>query len=90
MLTWEDCLGLSEVDADIIDAIAEHEHVPELVALELANYLIHCDDGVPRIRRMIVDDIAAARDRGDDAHARHLLQTLQHFVAFARGRLPGA
>lgn len=90
MLTWEDCLGLSEVDAEVIDAIAEHEHVPALVALELANYLMHCDDGVPRIRRMILDDIATARGRGDEAHARHLLHTLHHFVAFARRRTAGA
>ena len=86
MLTWEDCLGLSEVDADTIDAIAEHEHLPEMVALEMANYLIHRDDGVPRIKRMILEDIEASRLRGDAVHTRHLLLTLHHFVVFARQR----
>lgn len=84
MLTWEDCLGLSEIDLEVIDAIAEHEHIPEMVALEMANYMIHCDDGVPRIRRMIVDDIRASQAQGDDEHTRHLLRTLHHFVVFAR------
>ena len=30
MLTFEDCLGLSELNEDEILAIAEHEHIPEL------------------------------------------------------------
>jgi len=86
MLTWEDCVGLCEVDPETIDAIAEHERVPEIVALELANYLIHCPDGVPRIKRMIIEDIDASRGRGDAAHTRHLLRTLRHFIVYARSR----
>ncbi len=84
MLTWEDCLGVIDLEEDIIDAIAEHEHIPEIVALELANYLVDGPDGVPMIRRMILDDIEASRARGDLAHVNHLRKTLQHFVAHAR------
>tara|TARA_R110002167_G_scaffold129859_1_gene313082 strand:+ start:1093 stop:1362 length:270 start_codon:yes stop_codon:yes gene_type:complete len=84
MLTWEDCIGVIELNEDVVDAIAEHEHVPEIVALELANYLVHDADGVPRIKRMILDDIDNARARGDTAHLAHLRRTLQHFVAYAR------
>jgi hypothetical protein len=84
MLTWEDCLALSCFSEDVIDAIAEHEHVPEMVALELAEYLVHADDGIPRLKRMILDDIAAADARGDVEHARRLRLALHHFVASAR------
>jgi len=84
MLTWEDCIGLCELDEDVIDAIATHEHVPELVALELANYLVHTDDGIPRIKRMILDDIASAQANGDAPRVEHLRHTLQHFVVQAR------
>ncbi len=89
MLTWEDCIGIIDLDEDVVDAIAEHEHVPEIIALELANYLVHDPDGVPRIKRMILDDIESARARGDTDHLNHLRRTLQHFVAYARTCEPG-
>lgn len=90
MLTWEDCVGLCDLDEDVIDAIAQHEHVPEVVALELAEYLIHCPDGVPRIRRMILDDIERARGHGDTAAVDRLQHALAHFVAYARQVQGGA
>lgn len=80
MLTFEDCLGLSGLTEKEIDAIAEHEHLPEIVALELGNYLLHQPDGVPRIRRMILDDIADAESKGENERALLLKATLQHFV----------
>lgn len=80
MLTYQECLELSELSADEIDAIAQHEHVPEIVAAELGNYLVHCPDGVPRLRRIILDDIAEAKHRGDRQRALHLRLVLRHFV----------
>ncbi len=84
MLTWEDCLGVAGVTEELVDAVAEHEHVPEMVALELTNYMVHEPDGVPRLKRMILDDIAAAQTRGDVDHANHLRRVLLHFVALHR------
>lgn len=81
MLTFEDCLGLCELDEDEIMAIAEHEHVPEIVALEMAQYLIHLPDGTVTIKRMIVDDIQHARENNNLAHAEHLQSALKHFIA---------
>ena len=80
MLTFEDCLALCELTEDEIDAIAEHERISETVALELGSYLIHGPDGQLLIQHMIVDDIQAARRRGDLAHAAHLKQTLRRFI----------
>jgi hypothetical protein len=81
MLTLEDCLALCELEEDEVEAIAEHEHLPEIVAAELGNYLVHCPDGVPRIRRIILDDIADAKARGDRSHALKLRLVLRHFIA---------
>ena len=39
MLTYEDCVSLSGLTREEIEAIAEHEHIPAIVAAELANYL---------------------------------------------------
>jgi hypothetical protein len=81
MLTLKDVIGLCELTEEEVRAIAEHEHLPDIVAAELANYLVHCEDGIPRISRMIVDDIAVAERRGDAGRALALKATLKHFVA---------
>jgi hypothetical protein len=87
MLTFEDCLALSELTDDEVAAIAEHEHLPMIVAAELGNYLIHAPDGVPRIKRIIADDIAAAERRGNHQHALALKLVLRHFVEHHAGEV---
>lgn len=80
MLTWTDCLGLCDLTEAEIEAIAEHEHLPEIVALELGNYLVHSAGGVPMIKLIIRDDIAKAQARGDHKHAGMLKLVLRRFV----------
>lgn len=80
MVTFEDCLALCELTEDEIDAIAEHEHLSETVALEMGSYLIRGPGGEVRIQRIILDDIGAAQRRGDLVHAAHLKQTLRRFI----------
>jgi hypothetical protein len=65
MLTIQDCIELSELTEEEILAIAEHEHIPEMAALELGNYLVGTPEGEQRIRAMIVDDIEHARRDGN-------------------------
>src|SRR5690349_21860206 len=79
MITIEDCLALSDLTEEEIDAIAEHEHLPEIIAAELGNYLVHLPGGIHHIRSMIRDDIAGARLRGDQRHALRLSLVLMHF-----------
>ncbi len=81
MLTFEDCLGLSELTEEETLAIAEHEHIPELAALELGNYLLHKPKGDAYIKRMIAEDIAAARKEGNTHHVVALKLVLKHFCA---------
>lgn len=80
MLTCEDCLELSDLTEEEIEAIAQHEHLPEMAALELGSYLVHTPEGVPMIKRIILEDIEDANRRG---HAEKVLQlklVLKHFV----------
>mgnify|MGYP000545153535 CR=1 FL=1 len=81
MLTYQDCLGLCACNAEEIRAIAQHEHLPEMIALELSEYLVHSPQGVPMISRMILDDIETARELGDQARVEKLQLVLQHFIA---------
>lgn len=80
MLTYEDCVGLADLTEEEIAAIAEHEHIPEIIAAELGYYLVHDADGVPTIKRIIFDDIEAARQREDRQQVLRLRLVLKHFV----------
>jgi hypothetical protein len=80
MLTYQECLDLSDLSLDEIHAIAEHEHIPDIVAAELGNYLVSCSDGVPRIKRIILEDIENAVQRGRREHAWHLKLVLKYFI----------
>jgi hypothetical protein len=80
MLTYEDCVGLAELTEDEIEAIAQHEHIPEIVAAELGNYLVHDPEGVPKIKHIILDDIEEARRHDDLQRMVHLKLVLKHFI----------
>jgi hypothetical protein len=80
MLTLDDCIALCDLTEEEIEAIMEHEHVPEIVAVEMAQYLVHCPDGGRCLKRIILDDIEAAEARGDEAHAWKLRMVLRHFI----------
>jgi DNA repair protein RadC len=85
MLTIEDCIGLSELTEEEIIAIAQHEHIPEIAALEMGNYLIQTASGERRIKAMIVDDIEQARGEGDANRVLTLKLCLKHFLQHHAG-----
>lgn len=85
MLTYKECLDMSELTDDEIAAIAAHEHVPEIVAAELGNYLVNCSGGVPQIKQIILDDIRSARQQGRSQRVNDLELVLQHFIASHSG-----
>ncbi|WP_010325518.1 hypothetical protein [Marinobacterium stanieri] len=80
MLTYEECLEMSELSADEIAAIAEHEHMDPMIAVALGHYLI-THDGEQRIQRFIIDDLERAKRCGDHEKQALLNSALQHFIA---------
>lgn len=80
MITIEDCIGMSGLTKEEVDAIAEHEHLPEIVAAELGSYLVATEAGQSEIRRMIEDDIADARKHRQHQRAAVLKIALCHFL----------
>ena len=79
MLTFEDCLQMCDLSEDEILAIAEHEHLPEIVALELGDHLCHTEGGFDKIRQFILDDIFFAEESGNLKHAQELRAVLKKF-----------
>ena len=85
MLTLQDCIELSELTEEEILAIAEHEHIPEMAAVELGNYLVHTPTGERRIKDMIADDIEQARVEGDRVRLLSLKLCLRHYLEHHSG-----
>lgn len=80
MLSLEDCLGLCDLTEEEVLAIAQHEHIPEIAAAEMGNYLVHTPEGEMRIKTIIRDDIAEARARGQAHRELALKLMLRNFV----------
>ncbi|MBS1221235.1 MAG: hypothetical protein H6R24_1595 [Proteobacteria bacterium] len=80
MLSYQDCVELSDLTEEEIEAIAEHEHLPEIAALELGSYLVHSAEGIPMIKRIILEDIEEERRRGHADKVLQLKLVLKHFV----------
>ena len=53
MITLEDCIGLCGLTEEEVLAIAEHEHLPEVAATALAQYLLSHEHGSEKVRDMI-------------------------------------
>ncbi len=84
MLSLEDCIALSGLSEDEIVAIARHEHIPEIAAVELGNYLSHSSDGRLVIKSMIREDIQAAAACGERERVLALKVVLRHYVSERR------
>jgi hypothetical protein len=80
MLTLQDCIAMCGLTKEEIEAIAEHEHVPEVIATEIADYLVHTPEGMPVVRRVILDDLREAERRGDRPRVRRVRAMLRHFL----------
>lgn len=76
----QDCIDMSDLTEEEVLAIAEHENLPEVLAIELGSYLAQTPDGEKRIKRMIQDDIRAAQQAGHHRHAAVLKHVLKHYL----------
>ena len=80
MISLDDCIEFCGLTEDEVLAIAQHEHLPEIVAAELGNYLVSSPDGELCIKAMILDDIAQAASAGDRARELALKLVLRRFI----------
>jgi hypothetical protein len=64
MLSYDDCVGLSELTPEEVAAIASHLHVPEIVAVEMGACLSRTPEGRQLIQRLSGQAVAEDRARG--------------------------
>ncbi len=76
MLTLQDCVALACDEAGIkpdeIAAVAEHEKLPYIVAVEKGAWMMEQSWGAPALRQMIQDDLATAAAHGSWKHVSEL------------------
>jgi basic membrane lipoprotein Med (substrate-binding protein (PBP1-ABC) superfamily) len=80
MVDYESALAVANLTQEEVDAIAHHEDMTATAAMELGNYLCQTPEGERRLKRIIIDEIEAARERGDHAGAARLRLVVKHFV----------
>jgi hypothetical protein len=80
MVDYESALALAELSQEEVDAIARHEHMTDTAALEMGSYLCTTPSGGRALKRIIVDELNAFRERGDNLGAARLRLVLKHFV----------
>jgi hypothetical protein len=79
MLSLQECLDFSDLSEDEIEAIAEHEHVPEIVAAEIGATLLQTTSGVCLIKLYLLENIEQARARKQFDKARRLEALYRRF-----------
>lgn len=79
MLTYYDCVGLSDLEECEVEAIAQHESVPEMVAVELGCCLVNDPDGIKQIAQIIREDMEEAYLRGYPQQAAYWQDVLANF-----------
>ncbi len=78
MLTLQDCVEMSGIDWDELVAIAHHEHLPDMVALEKAHAFLQQEWGAPAVRQMVIDEVRRSIERGNSKEAVTALRILEH------------
>jgi hypothetical protein len=81
MLSLDECIGMSGLTEDEIAVIAEHEHVPEIVAVELAQGLLKTPKGVFILKCYISDVLEQAKLAGKGDKVKRLDLLLTRFIA---------
>lgn len=81
MLSLDECIGMSELTEDELAVIADHEHVPVIVAAELGYALLKTPKGLFVLRGYIIDVLEQAKLAGKRDKAKRLELVLTRFNA---------
>ena len=84
MLTLEDRIGMCDLSREEVDAIAVHEHLPQVIAAELGIYLVNTAAGQRAIKDIIRGDILGSQALGDFRQYAKLKLVLCHLIERCR------
>ena len=75
MLSQTDFVGCSSLHECVIEAIAEHEHVPMPVAVVIGENLLTSKEGLVCLHKMVLEDIEHAMQCQDRDRVHKLAKT---------------
>ncbi len=81
MLSLEDCVALCGLTDDEVQLVADHEHVPTIVAAELASELMKSRRGIYRLKGMMLDELERAKLTNHRDRARQIDDVYRAFNA---------
>ena len=81
MLTLADCVDLCGLSEEELQVVADHEHVPLIVAAERAADLLRTAKGTYLIRSYMLDQLEKAVAQGRQQEAKRLDRIISKFVA---------
>jgi hypothetical protein len=84
MLTAQECVDMSELSNEAIRAIAEHEHIPEVVAAELGQDMLKTAGGIAEIERILEENLELAVQAGEQDKINDRKRVLERFIASYR------
>lgn len=81
MLSLDECIAMSGLTEEDIAIIAEHEHLPLIVAAELGHTLLKTPKGIFTLKGYIADVLAQAKLAGKLDKAKRVNLVLTRFNA---------
>ncbi|MAY44450.1 hypothetical protein LA6_004505 [Marinibacterium anthonyi] len=81
MISIDDILDMSDLTREEIAVLADHEHLADIAAAMLGEYLMHMHKGPQAVQKMICDDMRRALHADNIDEAKVLFATLQDFIA---------
>lgn len=81
MASVKECTVPSGLTGEEVAVIAEHEHVPETVAVRLGTHLLDSADGLCLLKRFMLDNLERATHRGQFDKASQLAAMYRRFDA---------
>ena len=80
MLTLQEIIDFVEIERSQLEAIAQLEHIPEVVAAELVAELTRTPHGVYRLHNLFLDAIEQAEYAGSRGKVRQLEEMYREFA----------
>ena len=81
MLSLDDCIAMSGLTEEEVAIVAEHEHLPMIIAVELGYTLLKTPKGVFTLRCYIAEALEHAKLAGDRDKAKDVDRVLTRFNA---------
>jgi hypothetical protein len=81
MLSLDDCIAMSGLTEEEVAIVAEHEHLPMIIAVELGYTLLKTPKGVFTLRCYIAELLEQAKLAGNRDKVKHVDRVLTRFNA---------